>query len=75
MPPLPVLRPREVTAALLRAGFVLVRQSGSHAILRRPGDPSRRVTVPMHARDLKAGTLRSIVREAGMTVEEFSSLL
>jgi predicted RNA binding protein YcfA (HicA-like mRNA interferase family) len=70
---LPVLRPREVVAALRRAGFVLDRQSGSHAILK--DEHGRRVTVPMHGRDLKTGTLRAIVREAGMSVDEFVAWL
>lgn len=45
---------------------------GSHHVLVYPGDPARTVTVPVHAaRDLKPGTLRSIVRQSGLTVEEF----
>ncbi len=51
------------------------RQSGSHAILRHGSDATRRVTVPMHTRDLKRGTLRSIVRQSGLTVDEFVRLL
>ena len=40
-----------------------------------PGDPTRTVTVPVKAgRDLKPGTLRSIIRQAGLTVEEFTNL-
>jgi len=70
---LPVLRPREVVAALRRAGFVVHHQTGSHAILKSAA--GRRVTVPMHNRDLKTGTLRSIVRESGMSVDEFVALL
>ena len=62
-------------AALQRGGFALHRQAGSHAILRHESDLARRVTVPMHNRDLKTGTLRSIVREAGLTVDEFVALL
>ena len=75
MSALPVLRPREVVAALVRAGFVAHHQTGSHLVLKRAGVPPRRVTVPMHGRDLKTGTLRSIVRESGMTVDEFLDLL
>ena len=41
-----------------------------------PQDPTRTVTVPVHSsRDLKPGTLRSIIRQAGLTVEEFTQLL
>jgi predicted RNA binding protein YcfA (HicA-like mRNA interferase family) len=75
MAELPVLRSREVVAALGRAGFFVHHQSGSHAVLRHRTDASRRVTVPMHSRDLKRGTLRSIVREAGLSVDQFVRLL
>jgi predicted RNA binding protein YcfA (HicA-like mRNA interferase family) len=44
-------------------------------VLKRTGDSPRRVTVPMHGRDLKKGMLRSILREADLTVEEFVALL
>jgi predicted RNA binding protein YcfA (HicA-like mRNA interferase family) len=72
---LPVVRSREVVSALERAGFVVHHQTGSHLVLKHHGPPPRRVTVPMHARDVKRGTLRSIIREAGMSVEEFTALL
>jgi predicted RNA binding protein YcfA (HicA-like mRNA interferase family) len=72
---LPVLRPREVVAALGRAGFFVHHQTGSHAVLRHGSDRVRRVTVPMHSGDLKRGTLRAIVRAAGMGAEEFVRLL
>jgi len=71
---LPVLRPRLVVAALRRAGFVVHHQTGSHAILKHAAT-ARRVTVPMHNRDLKPGTLRAIIREAGMSVDEFVAWL
>lgn len=58
-----------------RGGFAIRHQTGSHAILRHSADASRRVTVPIHGRDLKTGTLRNIVREAGLTVDEFVRLL
>jgi len=55
---------------------VVDRIVGSHHILAHPLDASRVVTVPCHAaRDLKPGTLRAIIRQAGMTVEEFNELL
>ena len=75
MAELPVLRPREVLRALEKAGFFVHHLTGSHAILRHGTDASLRVTVPMHARDLKRGTLRAVVRSAGMSVEEFVNLL
>ena len=62
--------------ALHRAGFVVARTSGSHYVLARPDDPARAVTVPFHGRrNVKPGTLRNIIRQAGLTVEEFRDLL
>jgi predicted RNA binding protein YcfA (HicA-like mRNA interferase family) len=73
---LPVVNGRQVIRALMRAGFVVDRIAGSHHVLAYPQDPRRNVTVPVHAgRDLKRGTLRSILRQAGFTVEEFVDLL
>src|SRR5215467_1243827 len=65
-----------VVRALAKAGFVLDRIVGSHHVLKYPGDPTRTVVVPCHSgRDLKPGTLRPIIRRAGLTIEEFSALL
>jgi predicted RNA binding protein YcfA (HicA-like mRNA interferase family) len=72
MPRLPVVKPRQVIAALERAGFVPVRQRGSHLRLKR-GNLS--VTVPIHPDDLSPNVLRSILRQAHMTPEEFLNLL
>ncbi len=64
---------REVRTALERAGFVFRRQKGSHMVLRRD-DPHARVVVPDH-QQVRSGTLRRIVSDAGLTVEEFLELL
>jgi predicted RNA binding protein YcfA (HicA-like mRNA interferase family) len=73
---LPVIGGREVVRALIKAGFVVDRIAGSHHVMVFPGDPTRTVTVPVHAgRDLKPGTLRSIIRQTRLTVEEFSEFL
>ena len=74
-PRLPALTPRKVIAALKRAGFFVHHQTGSHRLLKHPDNPRLRVTVPYHNKDLKLGTLRSIIRQAGMTPEEFLDLL
>ncbi len=61
--------------ALQRAGFDVVHIRGSHHYLRRPDHP-RLVVVPVHGkRDLPAGTLRSILRQAELTREELQELL
>jgi predicted RNA binding protein YcfA (HicA-like mRNA interferase family) len=73
---LPVANGGAVVRALKRAGFAVDRIVGSHHILVYPGDPTRTVTVPVHSgRDLKPGTLRAIIRQAGLSVEEFRDLL
>ena len=70
-PALPVLSGAEAIRVLERAGFAQVSQRGSHAKLR--GASGRVVIVPLHDQ-LARGTLRSIVRQAGLSVEEFESL-
>ena len=73
---LPALRAAAVIRALERAGFVISRTSGSHCRLVHSTDPSRKVTIPLYgAADLKRGTLRSIIAQAGLTVAQFIALL
>jgi predicted RNA binding protein YcfA (HicA-like mRNA interferase family) len=70
-PRLPTLTGHEVIAVLQRHGFVVVRQSGSHVILRHVD--GRRTTVPVHAgRDLGRGLLRQIMRDAKLTVDDLT---
>jgi len=71
---LPTLTPRQVVAALLRACFEELSQTGSHLHLRHPVT-KHRTLVAIHARDLKRGTLSRIIKQAGLTEEEFRSLL
>jgi predicted RNA binding protein YcfA (HicA-like mRNA interferase family) len=73
---LPALNARRVIRGLEKAGFVVDRISGSHYLMVHPDDPRRAVTVPYHgSHDLKPGTLRSIIRQAGFSIEEFVALL
>ena len=74
MSKLPVCRSREVLAALKRLGFEVDHHTGSHAILYKSGHPTP-VTVPEHAGDMKTGTLRRIIKDAGFSVEEFRKAL
>jgi predicted RNA binding protein YcfA (HicA-like mRNA interferase family) len=60
--------------ALAKAGYEEDRQRGSHIILRQQTYPYRRVVVPDH-KEVAKGTLRSIIRFTGLTVDEFKSLL
>ena len=75
MPKLPSIRAREVVRVAEAIGFVLDRQRGSHAVYYRATD-KRRVVIPMHGtKDLKPGTLRGIVQDLGLTIEEFTQRL
>jgi predicted RNA binding protein YcfA (HicA-like mRNA interferase family) len=74
-PKLPRVDCRQVVRALERAGFEQRRQRGSHLHMRRDSD-GKRVTVPVHqGRTIPAGTLRAILRDADISVEEFLQLL
>jgi predicted RNA binding protein YcfA (HicA-like mRNA interferase family) len=64
---------RDLVRVLLKIGFIVKRQRGSHIVLRRT-DPPARVVVPDH-KELRIGTLRSILNNAGMTVEDLLKLL
>jgi predicted RNA binding protein YcfA (HicA-like mRNA interferase family) len=71
---LPVVSGSEAVRAFGKAGYELDEQHGSHMILRRGDPPHRRLSVPNH-KELAKGTLRALIREAGLTVEEFVKLL
>jgi predicted RNA binding protein YcfA (HicA-like mRNA interferase family) len=71
---LPALSGREVVKALSQIGYELDRQRGSHMILRHREPPFRRLVVPDH-KEIRRGTLRAIIRQAGLTVTEFLDLL
>jgi predicted RNA binding protein YcfA (HicA-like mRNA interferase family) len=67
---LPQLSGRECVTILQRFGFRVVRQRGSHIILRRD-EPLAQVVVPDH-KQLDRGTLRAIIRQAGLSVDDFA---
>jgi predicted RNA binding protein YcfA (HicA-like mRNA interferase family) len=62
-------------AALRRAGFVVDRIKGSHHFLEHKNDPRRKTVVALHSSDLPDGTLRDILKQAGITRDEFLKLL
>lgn len=73
MSALPVVSGQKCVQALAKAGFVVRTQKGSHIILVRQ-NPKTRLAVPNH-RELAKGTLRAIIRQAGLNVDEFIALL
>ncbi|WP_456405422.1 type II toxin-antitoxin system HicA family toxin [Caldithrix abyssi] len=74
MSTLPRISGREVVAALSKIGYERDRQKGSHIVLRQIAYPHRRVVVPDH-HEIAKGTLRKIIKQVGLTVEEFKKLL
>lgn len=70
-PPLPVVSGVRVIKALASLGFAEISQRGSHVKLRRAEST---VIVPTH-KELASGTLRSIIRQAGLSVDDFLNLL
>ena len=75
MPKLPSVSGERVVRALERAGFVELRQKGSHVSLeRRAGDQVFKTVVPMHS-DLAKGTLSDILKQCGLKLDEFLNSL
>jgi predicted RNA binding protein YcfA (HicA-like mRNA interferase family) len=73
MSKLPIISGQECIKALGKAGFYVLRQRGSHIILRRD-ELFAEVVVPNHS-ELDKGTLRAIIRQVGMSVDEFIELM
>ena len=71
MPKLPRISGAEAVRALQRLGFEVARQRGSHIVMRRG---SSGCVVPNH-REIKTGTLAGVLRQAGVSVEEFITAL
>jgi predicted RNA binding protein YcfA (HicA-like mRNA interferase family) len=70
---LPRISGQACVKALAEAGFIVLRQHGSHLILRRQ-EPFAQIVVPDH-HELDRGTLRAIIRQTGMTADQFKKLL
>jgi predicted RNA binding protein YcfA (HicA-like mRNA interferase family) len=73
MSTIPRISGRDCVKVLLKVGFIIRRQQGSHIILRR-AEPFSQLVVPDH-KELDRGTLRSIIRQAELTVEQFIKLM
>ncbi|MDO9046763.1 MAG: type II toxin-antitoxin system HicA family toxin [Methylobacter sp.] len=71
MPNLPIISGADAIRALQRLGFVVVRQKGSHIILKKG---SQGCVVPNH-REIKVGTLSGVLKQAGVSVDEFFNAL
>jgi predicted RNA binding protein YcfA (HicA-like mRNA interferase family) len=62
--------PKKLLQFLEKRGFYITRQSGSHMILHNKSDKTNRITLPIHNKDLKPGTLSSILKQAGIDKKE-----
>jgi predicted RNA binding protein YcfA (HicA-like mRNA interferase family) len=74
-PPLPVVTPKQLVRAIKKAGFNPHHQSGSHLFLYSVRLPVTIVCIPLHDGDLKRGTLKAILRQAGLSVADLIDLL
>ena len=71
----PVIKAARLIPLLVRAGFRIIRQAGSHAHLEHIADRARKVTIPIHTKPLAKKTLFSILKQAGLTLQEFLKML
>jgi predicted RNA binding protein YcfA (HicA-like mRNA interferase family) len=67
---MPSITSKKLLKFLKKRGFYEHHQVGSHLVLKSPHNPSIRVTIPMHNKDLKPGTLNSILKQAGIDKKE-----
>lgn len=70
----PVLPPEKIIRILDRLGFKKMSQKGSHVKFKKEGIPARIVIIPMH-NEIAKGTLKSILEQAGITLDEFLQYL
>ena len=74
MPKIPVVSAIKVIKVLSKIGYETDHQTGSHIILRHREMPHKRLTVPNH-KEIARGTLKAIIEEAELTIQEFTDLL
>jgi len=70
---MPVMSGKDICKVFEKADYVIDHQTGSHIILRNDNPPHRRLTVPNH-KEVAKGTLKSILRQAGLSLNEFEVL-
>ena len=71
---LPQMSGQEVVKTFAKIGYVFDHQRGSHFTLRHQNPPHRRLVVPDH-KEIAKGTLRAIIRQSGLSVDEFKALI
>ncbi len=73
MPNLPQVKPRDIEKVLIKSGFVSRTTKSSHVVFSHPD--GRRTVIPGHNRPVRTGTLRAILRQAKLSLDEFLKLL
>jgi len=74
LPKIPPISPNKLVKILEKTGFKVIRQKGSHLIMM--DNKKTRIVIPMHpGKDIKPGLIRAIIREAGISRENFLTLL
>ena len=68
--PIPV---RLIVKVLRNKGFFFISQTGSHAKYRKKGNPTLTVIIPIHEKDVRHGTFRSILRQSKLSMNDFAS--
>ncbi len=71
MPKLPIVKPKDVIGALEKVGFYFARQKGSHRLYKKD---KYRVTISFHTKDMNPKTLKHVIAQSGLTLEEFIKL-
>jgi len=74
MPKLPIISGQKLVSILAKIGYITDHQTGSHIILRHRDPPHRRLTIPNH-KEIAKGTLRAIIKHAGLRREQFLELI
>ena len=74
MPKLPIVSGKDLVKAFAKIGYEKDHQTGSHIILRHINPPHRRLTIPNH-KEISKGTLRAIIRQAGLSRDEFFEIV
>jgi predicted RNA binding protein YcfA (HicA-like mRNA interferase family) len=70
MPKIPAITPQKIIKLLKKTGFILDRTKGSHQIYYHP-EMKKRIVIPLHKKDLPKGTLHEILKQTGLSKEEF----
>lgn len=75
MPKLPQVKGDRLVSALRKEGWYVDRASGSHVIMRHEDKPGVKITIPVHGKPVKPGTLSNILKKAELSTEEIKRLL